>query len=303
MSLGGTVYNTSSIKEVGKAYNTEADIAAVIETGLNQPENSAAYKNAVKLEEKMKSGNISDFEIGQQVLLNEGATVNKEKDTIVSKAKKLIDTFSSYVHKKDGKTDTTTTDADSEIETTETETTEETSETETPTVSEMGTVETPIVADTTTPTEQRNTFTDELDELASTEMPTVSVGDVFVENSTGRIVKVLSRDATSTTVEITTKDGKTEIKKLPNKTVDALAVNDSYTQTATGVAKTATTTTGTVAPQAENTSVKVGDVYEAEGMTYTIIGRENGITTYTVTDATGKTVYQLKISRTGKISV
>ena len=151
---------------------------------------------------------------------------------------------------------------------------------ETPTVSKNETVNTPVT------TEQRNTFTGELDELASTEMPTVSVGDIFVENSTGTIVKVVSRDDNATTIEITTSDGKTQTRPLNNNKADTLAVNDSYTQvkmpTETVVAENATPTTETVAPQTEYPSVNVGDVYTANdnGTIYTIVERDAENTTY-----------------------
>ena len=172
--------------------------------------------------------------------------------------------------------------------------TEQTTVTETPMVAENATVE------QTTPVEveQRNTFTEELDEIASTEMPTVSVGETFVDNSTGRTVKVVNRDDATTTVEITTPDGKTETRQLSNKTADTLAVDDKYSKVETtaetpaenvAVAENAIPTEA-VTPQAEMPRVNVGDVYEAGGKTYTITGRENGRTTYTITDGSGKVI-------------
>lgn len=161
---------------------------------------------------------------------------------------------------------------------------------ETSTISKRETVNTPVA------TEQRNTFTEELDEISSTEMPTVSVGDIFVENSGGKFVKVVSRDDTTTTVEITTSDGKTVTRPMKNMTADTLAVNDSYTKVEapaesvsspaeTVVAENATATTETVAPQTEaqnNTSVKVGDAYKANDndTIYTIVERDAENTTY-----------------------
>ena len=164
---------------------------------------------------------------------------------------------------------------------------EENSATETPTVSKTETVNTPVA------TEQRNTFTGELDELANTEMPTVSVGDIFVEHNTGKIVKVVSRDDNATTVEITTSDGKTTTRPMKNITADTLAVNDGYTKVETPaesvsapdetvVAENSTPTTETVAPQTKYPSVNVGDVYKANdnGTIYTIVERDAENTTY-----------------------
>ena len=154
----------------------------------------------------------------------------------------------------------------------------------------------------TTPiaTEQRNTFTDELDEIASTEMPTVSVGDTFVESGTNKIIKVIERGDTHATVEITTPSGVKETKQLRLAAVDNMAVDDKYTKVETSVesvsapaevvAENATATTETVAPQSKMPSVKVGDVYEANGKTYTITSRENGRTKYTITDGNGKVI-------------
>ena len=88
-------------------------------------------------------------------------------------------------------------------------------------------------------TEQRNTFTDELDEIASTEMPTVSVGETFVDSKTHDIIKVIGRNESATEIELTTPAGKKETKLLPNKTADIMAVDDGFTkvETPTVVAK------------------------------------------------------------------
>ena len=172
-----------------------------------------------------------------------------------------------------------------------TTTTEENSVTETPTVAKSETVAEPIA------TEQRNTFTEELDEIANTEMPTVSVGETFADNSSGKTINVVSRDDATTTIEINS-NGKTETKTLPNKTADTLAIDDKYTKVETtsetdaknvAVAENATTNE-TVTPQAERPSVKVGDVYTNEnGTIFTITNRDDKNTTYTTTYSSGHT--------------
>ncbi len=183
-----------------------------------------------------------------------------------------------------------------DVETTPTEKTSST-------VAENTTVETPATVPVAEPvaTEQRNTFTEELDEIASTEMPTVSVGDTFIESGTNKIIKVIGRNESVTNIELTTPSGKKETKLLTNKKADTLVVDDKYSKVETSakpvsspavvVAENATTTTETVEPQAEKPSVSVGDVYEsnATGTTYTVTDRDAENTTMAVTNKQGAT--------------
>ena len=144
------------------------------------------------------------------------------------------------------------------------------------------TEESPVVNDPVV-TEQRNIFTGELDEIASTEMPTVSVGDTFIDTSTNNILKVVGRDESNTTIEITKPSGEKETKTHPNHGADTLAVNDKYKKV-----ETSTTTPADNVAVAENTTttpkVNVGDVYKHKenGTTYTIVSRDDKNTTYTV---------------------
>jgi len=171
---------------------------------------------------------------------------------------------------------------------TETAPTEETSTTENAVVAENATTTTePVVAEETTPvaTEQRNTFTEELDDIANTEMPTVSVGETFVESGTDKVIKVVARDDNATTTEITTADGKKETKVVPNKTADTLAVDDKYTKVDTvaedtTVENTVDTPAETATPQTKP-SVKVGDVYGSVNSDefFTVVSRDDKNTT------------------------
>lgn len=153
---------------------------------------------------------------------------------------------------------------------------------ETTTAEESSVVAEPVA------TEQRNTFTGELDEIASTEMPTVSVGDTFIDTSTNNILKVVGRDESNTTIEITKPSGEKETKTHPNNGADTLAVDDKYKKVETSTA----TPTENVAV-AENTTttprVNVGEVYKHKenGTTYTIVSRDNKNTTYTVQYSSG----------------
>lgn len=232
MSLGGTVYNTSRIRDVGKQYNSSDDISKVIEKGLKQPTDSAAYQNAVKLQEKMKSGTLTDFEIGQQVLLNEGATVTDEAEvaeTKVNRAKKLIDKFSSYIHKSDA----TTTDT--------------TVETSTPVVAETA----PVV-ETTTSTADISTIP-------------VAVGDTFHDTKTGTTLTVISRDANNTVVRV----NESGIEKTyTNDIADMMSANPTFEKvdgTSDITAPQNTESAETVTMADGTTAHRIGDFYEVYG--------------------------------------
>ena len=255
--------DTRKYIHIGKFMRKSDAVQSIIDTGMASPKDSNAFKLAEKAQLKLnKKDKLSDYDIGKLYYANVEQVKQEEKTTKNAQSEAAAK-------------DTTTDTQAEQVINNEQQTTPET-----PTVSKKETVNTPVA------TEQRNTFTGELDELASTEMPTVSVGDIFVENSTGKIVKVVSRDDNATTVEITTSDGKTTTKPMKNITADTLAVNDSYTQVKmpaeTVVAENATPTTETVAPQTEYPSVNVGDVYTANdnGTIYTIVERDAENTTY-----------------------
>ena len=120
-------------------------------------------------------------------------------------------------------------------------------------------------------------------QTSTTTPQSISVGDTFVDAATGQTMTVVSRDAKNTVVEIVDENGKTSVKPFATKRFDrgiasGQIVNPNAIATETATTDVAPTTTS---------SVKVGDVYEADGKTYTITGRENGRTTYTITDENG----------------
>lgn len=141
-----------------------------------------------------------------------------------------------------------------------------------------------IIEDATKPIEdeKKNIFTEELDEIASTEMPTVSVGDTFIESGTNKTIKVVSRDETATQVEVTTPNGTKETKTLPNNTADTLVVDDKYSKVDTATNNQNNTdmvTAESEVPQNsgvtttnDNNTVNVGDVFKnnKSGITFTI---------------------------------
>ena len=135
-------------------------------------------------------------------------------------------------------------------------TAEETTVVETPAVEDNAIAETPVA------TEQRNTFTEELDEIASTEMPTVSVGDAFIDSKTNNVLKVVGRDETTTTIEITTPDGKKEVITRPNHGADTLAVDEKYRKVETSIG-TGTTSATTEGKSLLDTDENLRSVYNA----------------------------------------
>lgn len=160
-------------------------------------------------------------------------------DTIKGRAKDFLDLNS--------ETATSTKFNDSNLETSTNKATVKTPvATETPATA-------PIVEQTTpVSTEQRNTFTDELDEIASTEMPTVGVGETFVESGSNKIIKVIDRGDTRATVEITTPSGAKETKQLRLAAVDNMAVDDKYTKVEYSV-KTKNASTASESPTVNET--------------------------------------------------
>ena len=250
-----TGVNTAQYIKTGKYFKNAGNdsVQAIIDTGLESPKDSTAFKLAEKAQQKLnKKDKLSDYEIGKLYFANVAQIESEEL---------------------------------SEKETTETTPIKENTTVETPGVVEN----TPTVAENTTveqvtpvETEQRNTFTEELDEIASTEMPTVSVGETFIESGTNNILKVVGRDDASTTIEITTPKGKKSTITRPNNGADTLAVDDKYTKVETttenvAVAENATTNE-TVAPQTSApiniTLTKVGNSYEVYGDAAHIIAEE-----------------------------
>lgn len=273
LSTVATGVNTAQYVKTGKFYNQPEIVNAIIDTGLESPKDSTAYKLAEKAQRKLnKKGKLSDYEIGKLYYANV-EQIDIEERSANTEAK------TSTNENTDTATDTSVDVATSSEQTNTVST-----------VTENTTAETsaPVV------TEKRNTFTDELDEIASTEMPSVGVGETFVDKGSNNIIKVIGRNESVTEIEITRPNGTKETKLLPNKTADSMVVDDKYIKVETSApnnqnnANLVTTEVETAVNNAATTpSVNVGDVYEADGKTYTITGRENGRTTYTVTDKNG----------------
>ena len=308
-----SIFVRSQINNIGKS-NSE-NLVDIVYEGMNYDKNSEAYKNAVKLAKSKKD--ITSYDIGRQVLLNDiqQRTVNASN---VSVGNVYVDTKTENLFKVVSRDDTSTTVervtdegtttkkmsnnkiakaiANGQVVSVATETTtnetqpvaeptpvEETTVTETPVVTENAMTETPVA------TEQRNTFTEELDEIASTEMPTVSVGDTFIDSKTNNIIKVVGRDETTTTIEITTPDGKKEVITRPNHGADTLAVDEKYRKVETpntapaenvDVAENTTTTQTETPTTPKNINLtRVGNSYETYGDAAHIIAEELGLDT------------------------
>ena len=263
--------DTRKYTNIGKFVRETDAVQSVIDTGMESPKESNAFKLAQKAQLKLtKKHKLSDYDIGKLYYAN--VEQIKQEEQSVKNAQS-----------KTAENDDTVADNQAEqVVSNEPQTTPKSTET------------TPIA------TEQRNVFTDELDDIASTEMPTVSVGDTFVENVTGKIVKVVSRDANATTVEITTADGKTQTRQMKNTTADTLAVNDSYTKAETtaepSVAKS--NVVGAVSNDTKTNAIKFvqnGEFYNAYGADAEFITKNLGLKS-TPVEFNGETVSHIGLS-------
>ena len=81
-----------------------------------------------------------------------------------------------------------------------------------------------------------NTYKRATQGLSTQNATTVNAGDTFVDTKSNNIIKAVERNDNTSTVEITSADGKTETKTLPNKTVDSLITDLRYTKVNTFVA-------------------------------------------------------------------
>lgn len=269
----------ASAKDFGESA-FQGILLSVLMNGVNTTIQKGSEKTAIyKLNKYAKALNATIKDDANKIgLLNYNASV----DDIKNKQKEIQNVTASYARVLENEILTNNTEEEIQNEIKRQEDIIQSYESDSPTVSETPTVE------PTTPveTEQRNTFTEELDEIAITEMPTVSVGDTFIDSKTNNIIKVVSRDDNATTVELTTPNGKKETKQLPNKTADRLAVDDKYSKVDTPAEVVATenaTTTETVASQVTTptniTLNKIGNSYEAYGEAAHIIADELGLDT------------------------
>ena len=152
--------------------------------------------------------------------------------------------------------------------------------------------------------------------IANTERYSVSTGDKFKDKKTGNEFTVVNRDEEKTTVEIETPKG-TITKEFTNEQTDNLVASEQVekimsaeseeaelmatdmsedVETVPDVEPVVNETPGeTVVAENETTetaspSVKIGEMYKADGKTYTIIDRDDRYTTYTLTDENGNTI-------------
>lgn len=223
-------FGKSEIKRLGADYR---DVAAdIIQSGLDSPENTTAYKHAEKLQKKGIS-NISDYELGLQHTYNV-EQIDYEQEQEEKRIKKGI--------KKAAK---------------------------------IGRIAYPSAED-------------------------VSVGNTFKDTKTGHTITVTERNDKNTVVQIDTGE-KTETKVFTNSQIDSSVesgqLEEFYNAESevdelmnTDMSEAVETSAGTIAPQTEMSGVKVGDVYVADDKTYTIVSRDNGRTTYTITDENGNTI-------------
>ena len=285
MSGSSATFLYNNISNVGR--DNSANVLDVINEGLSYGENTEAYKNAVNL---FKNNTDTDYyQIGQQVLLNNTQKIN----TAIEKGLSFDKSTEAY---KNAKKLNKSKDVSGEdilkqlmlneatergVNTEETESQNDVSENTTPNTSVETTSEETAQSEATTvedvaspeqnaPTEQRNTFTGELDEIANTEMPSVNVGDHFNDKELQLSVKVIGRDENQTTIETTNlKTGKKETKTIPNKLADSMIVNDRYTKVKSTVSTsttTAPTQTNTTASAPKNINLRrVGKNYEVYG--------------------------------------
>jgi hypothetical protein len=306
---GGVMSGTSSLfvhSQISKIGSANSDsIIDIVADGLSQPKDSDAYKNAYKLAYKKS---VSDYDLGRQVLLND--VQHKIKDASnISVGDKFEDTKTERtitVVSQDG-TKTTV-----EIETP--------NGVKTKTIGnnrianlvasgqmvklESGTVkvtdnDTDTVTATTEETSATETTESASTDMSETETPkytvyddedvsgTVSIGETYIDNESKNRIKVIARNESTTALEITYPNGEKETVTKMNASADRLAISDKYTRVDDSAE--------TVAPKAENPSVKVGDVYvnNQTGETYTVAERDAETTTLYVKTKDGITTQKI----------
>ena len=90
-----------------------------------------------------------------------------------------------------------------------------------------------------------NTYKRATQGISTQNATTVNSGDTFIDTKSNNIIKVAERNENTSTVELTTADGKKEVKTLPNKTVDSLISDLRYTKVNTSVPKATSVNTDT----------------------------------------------------------
>lgn len=253
-----TLWNRTKISRTGKKLISDISekekketVEDLIASGLESPENTEAYKLAEKAQQKLqKKGKLSNADIGKLYLenreqmkkedaeLEEIAVGDKFKDKKTGKTLTVVerDAENTVVEMEDGTTKTMPNanidnfaeseqaeriESESGIENTIDEEILESKGNDVDAVVET-TPEAPAEVDA------RNTFTGELDEMRSTEMPSVSVGDAFIDTKSNNALKIVERNDTTTTIEVTTPKGEKKVITQTNKIADTFVVDDRY---------------------------------------------------------------------------
>ena len=231
MSAPTSLFINSSIKAIGKENSN--DVLGIIGDGLSYDKNSEAYKNALKLS-KSKS-EITDYDLGRQVLLND---VQKITTTIAEglACDKNSEAYKNALKLKNSQNEITSEDLEHQI---------------------------------ALNNAQKN-GTSTTTNVANTQPETISVGDVFKDSKSGNTVTVVDRDAETTTVQVNTSKGVTT-QKMTSSKADSFVTSGQLVKiespAETDIAKNATTTTETDAPENIKTInlKRVGDFYEVYG--------------------------------------
>ena len=115
-------------------------------------------------------------------------------------------------------------------------------------------------------------------EAPQTETSGVQAGDVYVNKEHGTIFTITDRDDKNTTYTVKYSSGHTSTTTSDNATADLMFDDDAYEKKET--VKTNTS-------QTETSGIKVGDVYQAGDMTYTVTARDSENTTFEIKDKDG----------------
>ena len=231
-TAGMSAVENFSYANQGKQIKNADVVKSVINVGLNQSKDSYAYKLAEKAQDKLhKNGDVSNSLIGQLVNENKGGVINvgdtyydtKNQSTLRVISRDENNTIIESIS-PDGSTVTKSflnEDVNSLVNENRFVLIDRTVET---TTNETQTVAEPTTAEETT----------EVETPVANEN-TVSVGDAFIDSKTNNILKVVGRDDTTTTIELTTPDGKKEVITRPNHGADTLAVDEKYRKVETSI--------------------------------------------------------------------
>ena len=197
--LGGGQYGlvktieTADIIRAGKFYNKPGIVQSVIDTGLESPHETEAYKLALKA--NGKKGKLSNYEVGKMYYANVMQINSEAVPTIMGQNTTAphADTISKKLVAPQ-------------------------------TVSENVTEQTAEAI-----SEAENAVNDTIAAEPIADSTPVSVGDTFKDTKTGNTITVVERDAESTTVEIDT-GVKTETREFSNSQADNLVTSEQFEQ-------------------------------------------------------------------------